>query len=166
MKNPNLISILMVILTCVFVTGCQTKEHYELYPPGDDWVYYRVFELQNMDQLKYWQNSQNIRLQSGVIHLYPDNNTYIKKFIGAGVEPGYPAEVKWSIEESGKFIFSPDSAFLLFSNDRDTAFYFPGYISGGIYHQPRMEQQDSLWYSDFTVAMGVSGKFIYFLKPG
>ena len=164
MKSHSLI-ILLLFLICVFVSGCRTKEHYELTPPGNDWVYYKEFQLQNMDQLKYWQDSQNIRLQSGVIQLFPASNSYIKRFIGYGVGTGDPAELQWSKEESGNYRFSPDSAWLLFSNDRDTGYYFQGYMSGGIYHQSRVEQQDSLWYSDLVVAMGVTGKFIYYLKP-
>ena len=163
MKLSHRLIILKIAIPCALLTGCSSKEHVELYPPGNDNVIYVEYRLQNMDQLKYFQDWQLIRLQSGTVQLYPGSSTYIKKFIGTPV-PGDPSEERWAVEESGSYLFSPDSAYLLFSNDHDTALYFRGYSLDGIYYPPRIEQYESLWYSDFVVTMGVSGKFIYILK--
>lgn len=155
--------LLKIAVLFSLLTGCESKEYHELSPPGNEEVVKVEYQLQNMLELKYWQNNQMIRLQSGVIQLYPASSTYIKKFLGTPVN-GDPTLERWSVEESGNYHFSTDSAFLFFSNDHDTAFYSKGYTVNGIWYPPQIQQNDSLWYSDFVVTMGVTGKFIYMLK--
>ena len=165
MKKSHLLIIIPLIFLLVFLISCQREDPSELNVPGDDWILYMTFQLQNIDSVRYWGDSDKIRLLSGVIMLNPDNRTYLKKFIGTSVEASDPAEVKWSREESGKYTFSIDSTYILFSNDPNTVFYFPGGWSSGIYHQPRLEQHDSLWYSNSSSSMGISGRFIYSDQP-
>jgi hypothetical protein len=132
--------------------------------PGNDQLFYVTFELQKIDSAWHWGDSEKIRLQSGIIHLYPDNHTYFRRFNGTADEALDPAQMKWAKEESGKFAFSVDSSYVLFSEDQDPLFYFPGGWNNGIYHPPRLEQYDSVWYSISYFSMAVSGRFIYSLK--
>jgi hypothetical protein len=165
MKNVYpLISILFICLF-IFLASCRKENQPSLNAPEDDEITYMTFELQNIDSVRYWGDSEKIRLQSGVIMLRPDNQTYLKKFIGTGDEALDPEQVKWSKEEPGKYTFSIDSTRILFSNDPHVVFYFQGHWSNGIYHQPRLEQHDSIWYSISYFSMGVSGRFIYSEKP-
>jgi hypothetical protein len=165
MKKRYLFLLSPLICLLVFLVSCQKEDPPGLSVPGDDWIIFITFELQNIDSARYWGDSDKIRLQSGIIMLNPDNGTYFKKFIGTITESLDPAEIKWSKEESGKYIFSIDSTYILFSNDPYTVFYFRGYWSSGIYHQPRMEKHDSIWYSNFNFSMGISGRFEYSGKP-
>ena len=143
------------------LTGCQSEDHYELNAPGDDWIDYLEFQLQGIESPRYWGDSEKIRLLSGVIMLNRENGTYIKKFLGTSIENQDPEEVKWSKEESDKYAFSADSTYIIFSNDPDTVYYFPASWSTGNYHHARLEQYDSVWYSNPWFSMGVSGKYIY-----
>jgi hypothetical protein len=165
MKNFYLLISISFICLFVFLVSCLKENQPSLNAPEDDEITYMTFELQNIDSVRYWGDSEKIRLQSGFIILRPDNQTYLKKFIGTGDETIDPEQVKWSKEEPGKFIFSTDSTRILFSNDPHVVFYFPGHWSNGIYHQPRLEQHDSIWYSISYFSMGVSGRFVYSLKP-
>lgn len=161
MKKRYPLILIPFICFLVFLISCQKEDPPELNVPGDDWILYMTFHLQNIDSVRYWGDSEKIRLLSGVIMLNQDNHTYLKKFIGTSIEGLDPAEMKWSKEESGKYTFSSDSTYILFSNDPYTIFYFPGYWSSGIYHQPKLEQHDSIWYSISCFSMGVSGRFVY-----
>lgn len=148
-----------------FLVSCQKEDQPGLNAPEDPWIVHITFDLQNIDSVRYWGDSEKIRLQSGVIMLNPDNHTYLKKFIGTSDEALDPAQMKWSKEGSGKYTFSIDSSRILFSNDPQVVYYFPGYWSSGVFIQPRLEQHDSVWYSVSYFSMGVSGKFIYSGKP-
>jgi hypothetical protein len=165
MIKHNLFILLPFIWVLLFLVSCQTEKQPELTAPANDWITYETFDLQNIDSVRYWGDSDKIRLQSGVIMLNPDNHTYLKKFNGTGNEAIDPAQMKWSKEEPGKYTYSLDSTYLLFSNEPCTVYYFPAYWSSGIYHQPRLEQYDSVWYSISFYSMGVSGRFVYSLKP-
>ena len=166
MKKSYPFASISLICFFFFLTGCQKENQTEFNGPDDYWIKYTTFELQNIDSVRYWGDSEKIRLQSAVIMLNPDNHTYYKTVTGTGDEALDPAQLKWSKEESGKYSFSIDSMFVFFSNDPHSLFYFPGYRSSGIYHPPRLEQHDSIWYSISLFSMGVSGRFIYSQKPG
>jgi hypothetical protein len=165
MKNRYPLIFIPFICFVVFLVSCRKENRPESGVPADDWIRYITFDLQNIDSVRYWGDSEKIRLQSGAIMLNPDNHTYQKKFIGTSVEGLDPAETKWSKEESGKYTFSTDSTAVFFSNDAHPLFYFHGYWSNGIYHQPRLDQHDSVWYSISFFSMGVSGRFVYSEKP-
>ena len=164
MKKRYFLLLIPSICSLVFLISCQKEDPSELSMPGDDWILYITFHLQNIDSARYWGDSDKLRLESGVIMLNPDNHTYLKKFLGTWVEALDPADQKWSKEESGKYTFSADSTYIFFSNDPYTVFYFPGYWSNGIYHQPMLEKHDSIWYSNFYYSMGIAGRFIYSAK--
>jgi hypothetical protein len=166
MKNRYPSVLIPFICFLIFLISCQTEDLPVLNVPEDEWIIYQTFEFQNIDSVRYWGDSDKIRLQSGVIMLRPDNQTYLKKFIGTGDKALDPEQVKWSKEEPGKYIFSFDSTRIFFSNDPHVVYYSPGYWSSGIYHQPRLEQHDSVWYSISYFSMGVSGRFVYSEKPG
>ena len=158
-------SFLIIICFAGHLCGCMEKDHVETSIPGNDQVFYLTFELLKIDSAWYWGDYGTIRLQSGAIMLNPDNHTYFRKFYGTADESLDPAQAKWSKEESGNYIFSLDSLQVFFSNDPDPLFYFPGYLENGIYHQPRLEQYDSVWYSISYYSMAVSGRYIYSAKP-
>jgi hypothetical protein len=144
-----------------FLISCQDEDPPDSGVPGNNNILYLTFELQNIDSARYWGDSEKIRLQSGIIMLNPDNHTYFRRFNGTADEALDPAQMKWSKEESGKYAFSVDSTYLLFSDDPNPLFYFPGGWNNGILQQPRLEQYDSVWYSISYFSMGVSGRFIY-----
>jgi hypothetical protein len=163
----NLYPLISVSVMCLFVflISCRKGNQSEINAPEDDKITYMAFELQSIDSVRYWGDSEKIRLLSGVIMLRPDNQTYLKKFTGTGDEALDPAQMKWSKEETGKYSFSKDSTRILFSNDPRDVFYFPGNWSNGIYFPTRLEQHDSLWYSISYFSMSVSGWFEYSGKP-
>jgi hypothetical protein len=161
MKKPKLRFFILFTCFMFFMISCEEKDSIETGVPGNDYILYLTFELQKIDSAWYWGDSEKIRLQSGIIHLYPDNHTYFRRFNGTADEALDPAQVNWSKEESGKYIFSADSSYVLFSEDPDPLFYFQGSLNNGIYHPPRLEQYDSVWYSISYFSMGVSGRFIY-----
>ena len=165
MKKHDPLILIPIICLLVFLFSCQKEEPSGLNMPGDDWILYVTFRLQNIDSVRYWGDSDKIHLLSGMIRLNPDNHTYFKKFTGTSVEVSDPADMKWSKEESGRYSFSTDSTYILLSNDPYPVFYFPGYWSSGIYYQPRLEKHDSIWYSNFYFSIGISGRFEYSVKP-
>ena len=148
----------------MFLQSCLKEDPPETGVPGNDEIFYLTFMLQKIDSAWYWGDSEKIRLQSGVIMLNPENQTYFRRFNGTADEALDPSQAKWSKEESGKYIFSVDSSQVILSNDPDPFLYFAGYSENGIYHYPRLEQHDSVWYSISYYSMAVSGTFIYSLN--
>jgi hypothetical protein len=161
MKKPKLKTFILFTCFAYLIISCQEEDPIETGVPGNDQIYYLTFELDRIDSAWYWGDSEKIRLQSGVIMLNPYNHTYFRRFNGTADEALDPAQVKWSKEESGKYVFSADSSYVLFSEDPDPLFYFPGNLNNGIYHPPRLEQYDSVWYSISYFSMAVSGRFVY-----
>lgn len=159
----NLKVIFFICLTG-FMLCCQEEDPIETGVPGNDQVSYMIFELQKIDSAWYWGDSEKIRLQSAVIMLNPGNHTFFRRFYGTADESIDPSQAKWSKEGSGTFIFSADSSMVFFSNDADQLYYYPGFYDNGIYHQPRLEQYDSVWYSISYYSMAVSGRYIYTLR--
>lgn len=155
---PKYIPLICLVL---FLFSCQTEDQSEVIASEDDQIVYITYVLQDIDSVRYWGDSDKIRLRSSVILLNPAIKTYQKKFTGTADETLDPAQANWSKESSGKYSFSADSSRIYFSNDTQPLFYFPGSWNNGSYHQPRLEQHDSVWYSISYFSMTVSGRFIY-----
>jgi hypothetical protein len=160
MKNYFL-KFILLICCLVFLAGCRKDPPPVTGVPEDDTSIYITFRLQNIDSVRYWGDSEKIRLQSGMIILKPENHTYLKKFIGTSEENIDPAQETWSKEEPGKYYFSADSSYIIFSNGNHPVYFLPGYWRDGIYNPSRLEQHDSVCYSILYYSMATSGRFIY-----
>jgi hypothetical protein len=164
-KLPVRILLLTILFLATFLPGCRKEGSYPTTPPANDEISSITFYLQKIDSARYWGDSDKIRLQSGLIRLFPEYQTYEKKFLGTADESLDPAQAKWSKESSGKYSFSPDSIFLTLSSDPGVIRYFPGNHLNGQYTPARIEQYDSVWYSILYSSMAVSGLYIYSMNP-
>jgi hypothetical protein len=150
----------LFFISSVF-SGCRKEDPANMAVPGDDQLYSVTFYLERIDSARYWGDSEKIRLKTGLIRLFPGNSTYEKKFFGTADENIDPSQANWSKESSGKYTFSADSTFFIFSNEPGKISYFSGYYSGGNFIPPRIEQHDSIGYTISLYSMAVSGRFIY-----
>jgi hypothetical protein len=157
--------LLYLTVLLIFMNSCSRYGTEATPAPGNEAVVYRDYVLQNADTLHCTGDCEQIRLQTGLIRLFPESGTCLKKFNGMSSPTGIPGEEKWASEENGKYRFAPDSTYLLLSFDTDTVRYFPGHWSAGRYIKARMEQHDSVFYSNSLYSAGFAGWFVYGVNP-